>query len=170
MSKINQILEGRFNAVRQDATYRPAIDRVKQAAKPGVTSDEILNVAVAATVDSFKRQGRKLDKNDVREAAFLAAAAASMEQPFELKDLPAGNDKTKHFLTSGFLSLKLADAADVLLPRRAAEWVGEKLTMGLGWAKEVYDMAFATGYNTDDLKADFAGARRPARVAVPSGN
>lgn len=167
MSSINNFLEGRFNAVRRDASYRPVIDKVKAEAKNGASSHDVLNVAMSATVDQFKRQGKKLDAHAVREAAFLAAAAASIEQPFEMKDMPAGDDKTKHFLTSGFLSVTVAKWADKVLPRGLAEKIGIGASAGLGWAKEVYDKFFGTGYNKDDLKADFAGAKRPFELTVP---
>jgi uncharacterized protein YfiM (DUF2279 family) len=62
---------------------------------------------------------------------------------------------------SGWLSLKIARAADVLLPRVLAEKVGMAGSFALGFLKEVYDMAFATGFSPEDLAADWAGARLP---------
>lgn len=166
MSSINNFLEGRFNAIRKDAHYRPIIDQVKQQARPGASTDQVLKAAVCATKDQFKREGKAADARTIREQAFLAAAAAAMEKPMTLSDLPEGEDKTKHFLTSGFLSLTVAKWADKLLPRGLAEKIGTGVSIGLGWVKEVYDQFFGTGYSKEDLKADVAGAKRPFQLAV----
>lgn len=166
MSSINRYIERRFEGVRQDAHYRPIIDQVKASARPGATSDQVLEAAVCATKDQFKREGKMASDHLVREQAFLAAAAASMEQSMTLSDLPEGDDKTKHFMTSGFLSLTVSKWADKLLPRGLAEKIGVGVSFGIGWAKEVYDHFFATGYNRDDLKADMAGAKRPFELDV----
>ena len=161
MSMINRKLESRFEAVRKDAHYRPIIDQVKAKAGTGASSDQLLKAAVCATRDQFKREGKTAGDHTLREQAFLAAAAASMEKPMTLSDLPEGEDKTKHFLTSGFLSLTIAKWADKVLPRGLAEKVGTAGSIALGWGKEVYDKFFATGYNREDLQADIAGAKRP---------
>lgn len=167
MSSINAKIENRLRAASEDARFRPVIDQVKAANKAGVTSDELLEVAVAATVDEFKRSGRALDQHDVRQEAFLAAAAASTETPIELADLPQGQDKTKHFFVSGLISLKATELADKLLPRGWAETLGTGASIAIGWAKEVYDALFATGYSREDLQADVAGAKRPHQLQVP---
>ena len=166
MSRINTMIENQLKTVRQDARFRPAIDQVKAANRKGVTSNELLDVAVKATVDEYKASGRKVKADEIRERAFLAAAAASTETSIQLADLPQGDDKTKHFFVSGVLSMKAADLADKLLPRSWAEKLGAGASIALGWVKEVYDAAFATGYNRDDLKADVAGAKRPFQVKV----
>lgn len=167
MSKINQLIESRFKAVRRDARHRPVIDAVKASVVPGMTSEQVLQVAVQATVDEFKRTGRPLQADAIREQALLDTAAASMEKRFALSDLPSGTDKTEHFMTSAFLSLKVAEAADKMMPRAWAEKLGFGASAALGWGKEVYDKFFATGYSREDLAADFAGARRPYQLAVP---
>lgn len=166
MSKLNQALENRLSQVRQDARYRPMIDAVKAERPAGLTSDQLLDTAVRATVDEFKRSGRPLKADAVREAALLAATAAAVEAPVELADLPAGTDKTQHFLASAYLSLKATVAFDKVLPRRWAESLGTAASVTLGWVKELYDAAFATGYNREDLKADVAGAKRPYQLSV----
>jgi uncharacterized protein YfiM (DUF2279 family) len=167
MSGINNAIENKLKTVRQDARFRPVIDQVKAANHQGVTSDELLKVAVKATVDEYKSSGRTINQNEVRERAFLAAAAASSETSIQLADLPEGDDKTKHFFVSGLISLKATDIADKLLPRSWAEKLGTGFSIFMGWGKEVYDKFFATGYNRDDLKADVAGAKRPFQVKVP---
>ncbi|MNS86539.1 lipoprotein [compost metagenome] len=167
MSGINNAIENRLKAVRQDARFRPAIDQVKAANRQGVTSNELLDVAVKATVDEYKASGRRIDADQVRQRAFLAAAAAAAETPIQLSDLPEGDDKTKHFFVSGLISIKVAEVADKLLPRGLAEKIGTGASIFMGWGKEVYDKFFATGYNRDDLKADVAGAKRPFEVKVP---
>ena len=54
MSGINNLIENKLKTVRQDARFRPVIDQVKAANHQGVTSDELLTVAVKATVDEDK--------------------------------------------------------------------------------------------------------------------
>ena len=174
MSGINNRIEQHLQAVRQDPLARPIIDRVKRAAaSEQVSSGALLDVAVSATVDEFKRQGRPVDANAVREQAYLAAAAASTEQSMELSDLPAGDDKTKHFFVSGLLSIKIANVADKLLPRSWSEKLGAAASFAIGFGKEVYDgfntwrTKTGTGFNREDLQADAAGAKRPFDVRVP---
>lgn len=166
MSGINNMIEGKLKTVRQDARFRPVIDQVKAANHQGVTSDELLTVAVKATVDEYKASGRRINQDEIRSRAFLAAAAAAAETPMSLADLPQGDDKTKHFFVSGLISMKIAEAADKILPRGLSEKIGTGLSIALGWGKEVYDKFFATGYNREDLKADVAGAKRPFQVKV----
>lgn len=167
MSWLNDRIENRLRTLRQDPRMAVVIDQVKANAKPGVTSDELLAQAAIAARDSFAREGRAPHADEVRERAFLAAAVATTEQPTTLADLPAGNDKTQHFFMSGWLSLQIARVADVVLPRSLAQQVGYGLSMALGYAKEVYDQFVGSGYNTEDLKADRAGARSPFTVRVP---
>lgn len=166
MSGINTTIENKLKTVRQDARYRSAIDQVKAASHKGVTSDELLTVAVKATVDEYKASGRRINNDEIRSRAFLAAAAAASETPIELSDLPAGSDKTKHFFVSGVISMKIAEVADKVLPRGISEKIGTGFSIALGWGKEVYDKFFATGFNRDDLKADVAGAKRPFQIKV----
>ncbi|MEB3329087.1 MAG: hypothetical protein VKQ33_07635 [Candidatus Sericytochromatia bacterium] len=158
MSWINDRLESRLRAVRQDERLRPAIDAVKAAAgRSGVTGEALLDVALSATRDSYRRTA----PDQLRERALLAAAAASAEQGISLAGLPEGADKTRHFFLSGWMALQLARAADVLLPRALAERVGVAGSVAVGFLKEVYDAWFATGFSREDLQADVAGARAP---------
>lgn len=167
MSWINDQLESRLRTVRQDARMRPIIDQVKAAGQSGKRSDDLLAVAAKAARDSYVKEGKRPSADQVRERAFLAAAAAATEQPTTLTDIPKGDDKTQHFFVSGMISLKVAEVADKLLPRGLAEKLGVGVSVSLGWLKEVYDHFFATGYNTDDLKADVAGAKKPFAMSVP---
>lgn len=168
MSWINDQIESRLRTVRQDVRMRPIIDQVKRAGQAkGRSADELLAVAARAARDSFVREGQTPRPEQVRERAFLAAAAAGAEQPMVLTGIPQGTDKTQHFFVSGVISLKVAEVADRLLPRGLAEKLGIGASVGLGWLKEVYDQFFATGYNRDDLKADVAGAQQPFRMALP---
>ncbi|MEB3222733.1 MAG: hypothetical protein VKS61_11705 [Candidatus Sericytochromatia bacterium] len=160
MSWINDRLESRLRAVRQDERLRPAIDAVKAAgARPGVTGEALLDVALVAARDSYARSVHAPTADQIRERALLAAAAASAEQGISLAGLPAGTDKARHFFLSGWLALQLARAADTLLPRRLAEPVGVAGSVAIGFLKEVYDAFFATGFSREDLQADTAGAR-----------
>ena len=171
MSWINDQIESRLRAVRSDARLRPIIDQVKAAGQaPGRSADEVLATAARASRDSFVREGKPATAAQVRERAFLAAAAASAEQPMVLGGIPQGTDKTQHFFVSGMISLKVAQVADTLLPRGLAETLGIGASIGLGWLKEVYDQFFATGYNREDLAADVAGAKKPFRLAVPEAS
>lgn len=158
MSRVNELIESRLKTVQRDPAARPIIERVQaEAAKPGATSATVLKAAVAIAQDSYR--GKSADQ--IREKAFLAAAAAATEKPFTLGDLPEGEDKTKHFFVSGVLSLRIAEVADKVLPHGLAAKLGAWGSSAIGWGKEVYDALFATGYNKDDLKADFKGARAP---------
>ncbi len=168
MSWLNETIESRLRTLRQDPRMAPVIDQVKAASQAGVTSDELLAKAAVAARDSFVREGRAPHADEIRERAFLAAAAAATEQRTSLADLPAGNDKTQHFFVSGWLSLQAARVADVILPRSLAQRVGYGVSMAVGYLKEVYDQFRGSGYNTEDLKADRAGARSPFLVRVPA--
>jgi uncharacterized protein YfiM (DUF2279 family) len=167
MSWINDQLESRLRTVRQDGRMRPIIDQVKASGQT-TTSDRVLQVAARAARDSFTREGVKAPSaTQVRERAFLAAAAAATETPIVMTDIPKGSDKTQHFFMSGMISLKVAAFADKLLPRTFAEKLGVGASVTVGWLKEVYDHFFApTGYNPEDLRADVAGAKRPFSVEV----
>lgn len=167
MSQINDLLNSRIRNAARDPLTRAVADRVKQSNLSGVSSADVLEVAVAATKDQYLKAGKGAPSADViREKAFLGAAVAASEKPFELKDLPAGTDKTQHFFTSGVLSLTFAKWADTLLPKSWANWLGEKASYALGFGKEIYDKFFATGFNRDDLKADLAGAKRPFQIKI----
>lgn len=161
MSRINTMIENRLRAVREDARFRPIIDQVKAAATGTPHSDALLAVALTASRDQFTREGKTPDAYEVRERAFISAAAASTEQRFTLSDLAPGADKTQHFFTSGMISLKVAEVTDKLLPRVVAEKLGVGASVTIGFFKEVYDQFFATGFNKGDLSADVAGAKRP---------
>lgn len=165
MSWLNEKIESRLRTLRQDPRMASVIDQVKASAQPGVTSEQLLSKAAFAARDSYK--GAHAD--EIRERAFLAAAAAATEKPTALADLPKGDDKTQHFFMSGWLSLQAARVADVLLPRNWAQQVGFGFSMAVGYAKEIYDKYWGSGYNTEDLKADRAGARSPFLVKVPEG-
>jgi uncharacterized protein YfiM (DUF2279 family) len=162
VSWINDRLESRLRAVRQDVLMRPAIDAVKAAAgRPGVTGQALLDVSLAATRDSYERSIYGPAPDQLRERALLAAAAASAETGISLEGLPTGADKTRHYFLSGWISLQLARAADVLLPRGLAEHLGVGGSVAMGLLKEVHDVFFGTGFSREDLQADLAGARAP---------
>lgn len=167
MSGINTMIEGKLRNVRNDARVRPVIDSVKAAAPKN--SDAALDVAMRASRDSFVREGKKASADDIRERAFLAAAAAATEKPMNFSDLPAGDDKVKHFFVSGVISLAVSKVADVVLPASWAHAIGTGASVTLGFFKEIYDQFFATGFNREDLAADKAGAARPFKLAVPAG-
>ena len=158
---VDNFLETRLRKVRNDATYRPVIDAVKAANHKGITSNELLDVAVAATRDEFKREGKTAKGAEVRDRALVAALAASTETGIQLADLPEGTDKTEHFLASGVLSAKASGFFDKFLPKSWSEKIGYGISMAFGYAKEINDKFFGTGYDRDDLKADRAGAKRP---------
>lgn len=161
MSRINDRIQNQLRAVRQDARLVPAVEAVGSAKqKPGATVRDVYQVALQASRDTYVKEGRTVSADAVRERALLLAAAAADSQA-SLADLPAGADKIRHVFLSGWLSLRIARAADVLLPRVLAEKVGMVGSFGLGLLKEVYDMAFATGFSREDLVADWAGARLP---------
>lgn len=169
MSWINDQIETRLRTVRQDARMRPIIDQVKATGRAGCSADDVLAVAARAAYDSFVRAGERPSVERLRERAFLAAAAASAEQGIVLCDIPPGADKTQHFFVSGMISLKVAEIADKVLPRRAAERLGIGASVLVGWFKELHDQLFASGYNREDLQADVAGAKKPFSLPVPQG-
>ena len=56
------------------------------------------------------------------------------------------------------MSQKISAAADVLLPRFAAEWIGLGLTKVAGVAKEILDKLTGGDMSREDIVADFQGA------------
>jgi uncharacterized protein YfiM (DUF2279 family) len=167
MNWLNDRIDSHLRTLRQVPSMAPVIDQVKAAARGSVTSDALLAKAAVAARDSFVSEGRAPRADEIRERAFLAAAAAATEQRTTLTDLPPGDDKTKHFFVSGWLSLQAARVADIVLPRSLAQQVGYGFSMAMGYAKEIYDHFLGSGYNTEDLKADRAGARSPFLLRVP---
>ncbi|MDB5099252.1 MAG: hypothetical protein JWM80_3673 [Cyanobacteria bacterium RYN_339] len=163
MSRIDSYIEHRFDGVRQDARYRPIIDRAKQAATAqGATTDSVLAAAVSVARDQF--QGSTDDS--LREAALASAMAARIESPFGLSDLPAGTDKTEHFLVSAMIGLKVTHALDHVLPRGIAAWLGEHAAKAVGVAKEGLDFVTHSDFGKTDITADFKGAELGPRFTV----
>ncbi|MEB3285374.1 MAG: hypothetical protein VKN33_08820 [Candidatus Sericytochromatia bacterium] len=159
---MNDQIQNQLRRVRQDARLVPALAAVKEAKQvPGATSKEVYAAAIRASRDSFIREGARALDDEVRERALLLASVAAVDSQVSLADLPHGADKTRHAFLSGWLSLKIARAADVVLPRWVAEKVGIVGSFALGFLKEVYDMVFATGFSRADLVADWSGARLP---------
>jgi hypothetical protein len=165
-NRIDNALENRLHQVATDARFRPVIDQVKAAHHDGTTSSELLDVAVKATRDEYKRSNRPVDADKLREDAFLATAAAAAESDLQLADLPQGGDKTEHFFMSGLISLKATSIFDKVMPRAWAEKLGTAASVAVGYAKEVGDKFFGTGFDRDDIKADKAGAKRPFEIKV----
>lgn len=167
MSWINDRQEARFNRLRQDPHYGPIVAAVRQVQKDGVSPETVVNAAVRATRDQYVASGRRIDTEDIRRDAFLAATAASIEAPYELSGLPEGNDKTKHYFWSGAFSARIDQALDALkiVPQRVRESVAVGTTVFVGWLKEVADI-FTTGYSKEDLVADRLGAKSPFEVNV----
>jgi uncharacterized protein YfiM (DUF2279 family) len=163
MSRIDSYIENRFTGVRQDARYRPIIERAKQAAgTQGATTDSVLAAAVTVARDQFK--GAKDDT--IREAALASTMAARIETPFGLANLPAGNDKTEHFLVSAMIGLKVTHVLNHVMPRRAAAWLGEHFSKAIGVAKEGLDYVTHADFSGEDIKADFKGAETGPRLNV----
>jgi hypothetical protein len=156
---LDNLLENRLRKVRNDASYKPVLDELKAAQGKGLSSADYMNTAVQATRDEFKRQGKPLKQSELRERAMLAATAAAAETPIQLADMPKGTDKTEHFCASGLISLKAANFFDKFLPSSWAEKLGYHVSVAVGYAKEINDKFFGTGFDRDDLKADKAGAR-----------
>lgn len=163
MSRIDSYIENRFTGVRQDERYRPIIERAKQAAgSTNATSDSVLAAAVATARDQFKGAS----DDTIREAALASTMAARIERPFGLANLPAGNDKTEHFLVSAMISLKVTHVLDAVLPRGAASWIGEHVSKAIGVAKEGLDFVTHSDFGKDDIVADFKGAEIGPRLGV----
>lgn len=162
MSLINDLGEKKIKGLRKDPHYQPIIDEIKQSQHDGITSDEVVETALKATRDQFVKEGRKLDKEDLRKDAFLAATAASVEAPYQMKDMPEGSDKTKHYLLWGAMAAKIDQSLDALgiIPAGARKKIAIGLSMSVGYLKEVADL-FTSGFNREDLKADQKGVRSP---------
>lgn len=167
MSWLNDRIESRLRTLRQDPRLAPVIDQVKRQATAGTSSEALLATAAVAARDSFVREGRTPHADEIRERAFLAAAGASTEKQIQLADLPKGDDKTRHFFVSGFISLQVARFCDVVLPRSWANGLGYAASMAVGYLKEVADHFTGSGYNREDLVADRAGAASPFALRVP---
>jgi hypothetical protein len=167
MSWINERTEAKFTQLRNDPHYKPIVDAVRQVQADGVTPAVVVQEAVRATRDQYVASGRKVDQEDIRRDAFLAATAASIEAPYELAGLPEGADKTKHYFWSGAFSAKIDQSLDALriLPRSLREGVAVGTTVFVGWLKEVAD-TFTSGYSREDLLADRLGAKSPFEVNV----
>ena len=167
MSWINDRQEAKFNRLRNDPHYGPIVDAVRKVQKNGVSPETVVQEAVRATRDQYIASGRRIDTEDIRRDAFLAATAASIEAPYELSGLPEGTDKTKHYFWCGAFSARIDQALDALkvVPRGVRESVAFGTTMLVGWLKEVADI-FNTGYSKEDLQADRLGAKSPFKVSV----
>jgi hypothetical protein len=165
---IDERIKTRFQAIQKDPSYRPIIDKIEQATAQPISSDAMLQVAIAATVDEFKRSGKPLDKQAIRDKAFTAAAAASMEQPFQLSDLPQGKDKSNHYLVSSLIAIKVSEAAHHVMPAFMANALGRGVSKGIGVLKEIWDKVSGGDADVNDIHADFAGANKPFQVAVPA--
>lgn len=161
MSLLNRLQEDRLRRIGQDPHYRPVVDAVKAAQRDGVSSEAVLDTAFRATRDQYVKEGRRLDPENVRHDAFMAASVGSVETPYQLADMPEGTDKTKHFMVSGEVASGIDRRLDDLkvVPRPARKAIAIGVTTGLGFLKEVLDL-FSTGFNRQDLQADVAGAKR----------
>lgn len=167
MSWINERTEAKFTRLRNDPHYQPIVDAVRQVQADGVKPEVVVQEAVRATRDQYVSSGRAIDTEDIRRDAFLAAAAASIEAPYELSGLPEGTDKTKHYFLSGTFAATIDQTLDALriIPRGVREGVAVGTTVFVGWLKEVADL-FTTGYSKEDLKADRLGAKSPFEVTI----
>mgnify|MGYP001180879873 CR=1 FL=1 len=167
MSWLNERTEAKFTQLRNDPHYKPIVEAVRKVQKDGVSPDTVVQEAVRATRDQYVASGRRIDTEDIRRDAFLAATAASMEAPYELSGLPEGTDKTKHFFWSGAFAARIDQGLDALriVPQRVREALAVGTTVFVGWLKEVADI-FTTGYSKDDLLADRLGAKSPFEVTV----
>ncbi len=162
MSLINRLQEDHLRRVGQNPHFRPVVDQVKAAQHDGVSSNEVLETALKATRDQYVKEGRRLDPENLRNDAFMAATVASVEAPYQLSDMPAGTDKTKHYMQSGQIASRIDRTLDDLkiVPEGARKAIAVGVTTGLGFLKEVLDV-FGTGFNREDLQADVAGAKAP---------
>ncbi len=170
MSWLNDRLEVPLRKAQGDPHYRPVIDEILKSQKDGVSSDEIARVAVQATRDEYIREKRRIDPEDIRYDAFLAASAAALEKPYQLGDAPAGPDKAQHLFVSGTIAAKIDQWLDKLrvIPSPVRHFLGVSVSVTLGFFKEIADI-FTSGFSRDDLKADWKGARSPfAQPVTPS--
>jgi len=162
MSLINRMQEDRLRRIGQDSHYRPIVDAIKAVQHDGVSSQEVVQTALRATRDQYVKEGRKLDPENVRRDAYTAASVSAVESPYQMSDLPEGDDKTKHFMVSGEIASRIDQGLDALkvVPQPARRAIAVGLTTGIGFLKEVLDI-FGTGFNRQDLKADVKGAKAP---------
>lgn len=169
MSWLNDRLEGPLRKAQANPHYRPIIDEIENVQTDGVSSDEIARTAVKATRDVYVRENRKLDLEDIRYDAYLAASAAALEKPYQLSDAPEGPDKSQHLFVSGTISAKIDQWLDNLriIPGPVRRFLGVSISVTLGFFKEVADI-FTSGFNRDDLKADWKGARSPFGQPLPA--
>lgn len=162
MSLINRLQEDRLRRIGQDPHLRPVIDTVKATQRDGVSPDEVMATALRATRDQYVKEGRRLDAENVRNDAYMAASVGSVESPYQLAGLPEGSDKTKHYMLSAEIASRIDRTLDDLrvVPEPARQALAIGLTTGLGFLKEVLDI-FGSGFNRQDLKADLEGAKAP---------
>lgn len=168
MSWLNDRLEGPLRKAQADPHYRPIIAEIEKVQMDGVSSDEIARTAIKATRDVYVRENRKLDLEDIRYDAYLAASAAALEKPYQLSDAPAGPDKSQHLFVSGTIAAKVDQWLDALriVPAPVRRFLGVGISVTLGFFKEVADV-FSSGFSRDDLKADWKGARSPFAQPLP---
>jgi len=95
--------------------------------------------------------------------------AARIETPFGLANLPAGTDKTEHFLVSAMIGLKVTHVLNHVMPRGLAAWLGEKASQAVGVAKEGLDYVTHADFSGEDIQADFKGAHTGPNLAVKLG-
>lgn len=167
MSWINDRQEAKYKGLRNDPHYRPIIDAVRAVQADGVAPQAVVDAAVRATRDQYVASGRKIDREDIRRDAFLAATAACIEAPYALSGLPEGHDKTKHYFWSGAFAARVDQMLDTLriVPEGIRQHAAYGAAMTVGWLKEVADI-FTSGFSREDLKADRLGAKSPFEVPV----
>ncbi|HBN08028.1 MAG TPA: hypothetical protein DD435_05065 [Cyanobacteria bacterium UBA8530] len=168
MSWLNDISEKKIRNLAKDPHYRPIVDSIEKVQHDGVSSREVIEQAIKATRDQFVKEGRKVDIEHLREDAFKAATAASVEAPYQLMGLPEGTDKTKHFFAWGALASQIDQSLEVLkiIPQGARKSISVGLAMFVGQLKEVADI-FTSGYDKKDLEADRQGAKSPFDYSDP---
>jgi hypothetical protein len=157
VSAINDRIEARLRVVGRDERYRSVVDALASSREvSGLRSVDLVreSLQLSCHVFGFGDVGRN------RERAYLAAAVAASEHPYDLVDLPSGSDKAKHFFLSGYLSAWLGGRLS-FLPGRLEERVAAALVVGVGWFKEVFDCFFGSGYSREDLQANVRGAWSP---------
>ncbi|MBM3276028.1 MAG: hypothetical protein FJZ00_12815 [Candidatus Sericytochromatia bacterium] len=164
MSWLNDKLEAPLRKALVNPHYKPVIAKIEAAQRNGVTSREIRDVAVRGMRERWVVEGRKLDPEDIRSEAFLAASAAAVDKPYQLADTPEGEDKAQHLFVSGTLSSYIDSTLEkaLFVPGIVRRGLALGLTMTVGFFKEVADI-FTTGFSTGDLKADWLGATAPFR-------
>jgi hypothetical protein len=159
MSWLNDKLEAPLRKVLASPHYKPVIAEIEAAQRNGATSSEIRDVAVKGMRARWIREGKKLDAEDIRSEAFLAASAAAVDKPYQLADAPEGEDKAQHLFVSGAISSYIDSTLDKarIIPGFVRKGLAVGLTMTVGFFKEVADI-LTSGFNTGDLKADWLGA------------